>query len=205
MKVHSFVHALCHILGCFVTETVNLLQYPRCLHNNDVSTKENIAGLVEAALRAPFVKSYDGLLYKFETGAVIIPPNATQCHAYKSMHHCRVAIESIIVTCTISSLGIEISELSTAIAREKYRFSNLEVNITASYEIAPPNYVLAIQPSPDATGNAVDFNFERMRACLHSTNTTEHKECANALLGLFVERRATSSCRITSIDADYYI
>ncbi len=97
------MHALCHILGCFVTETVNLPEHPQCLHNNDVSTKENIAGLVEAALRAAFLKRYDSLLYKFETDTVIIPSNATQCQAYKSMHHCRIAIESIIVTCALAS------------------------------------------------------------------------------------------------------
>ncbi len=101
------MRVLFYILGCFVTETVNLPEHPQCLHNNDASTKENVVGLLEAALRAPFVKSYDGLLYRFETGAVIIPSNATQCHVYKSTQNCRVTIESIIVTCTISSLGIE--------------------------------------------------------------------------------------------------
>ncbi len=117
----------------------------------DVSTKEDVAGLVEAALRAPFVKRYDGLLYRFETETVIIPPNPTQCHVFKSMHHCRIANESIIVTCTISSLGIELSDLPTTIAQEKFQFSILQVNMTASYEISPPNYVLTIQHTPNST------------------------------------------------------
>ncbi len=142
---------------------------------------------------------------RFETGTVIIPPNATQCHVYKSMHHCRIAIESIIVTCTISSLGIEISELPTTIAREKYRFNNPQFNITALYEISPPNYVLAIQPSPETKRNVAEFNLERMRACLRSTNGAVHKECASVLLRLFVGRRENSACRTTSIDADYNI
>ncbi len=184
---------------------MNLPEHPQCLYNNDTSLGENVADLVEKSLKVPFAERYNGLLYRFEAETVIIPPNTSQCQVDQSKHNCRVAIQSIIVKCTISALSFELSEPPTPIVREEYRFSNLEVNITASYEISPPNYILLVQPSPEAKGNAADLNFEKMRACLRGTNGTEHKEYANVLLGLFVERRSTSACQITSINADYYI
>ncbi len=79
------------------------------------------------------------------------------------------------------------------------------MNITASYEISPPKYVLSVEPSTGQKGHAADLNFERMRACLRSTNGTEHKECANVLLRLFVERRGNSACQIANINADFHI
>ncbi len=176
--------------------------YAPCAYDNGAATRENVRGIIEAAMKSTVVDRYDQGTCRYQIEKAVIPPNGIQCQPDQHGYQCKVMIKSLIVESTCRAVKADIN-LPTSVYKVEYRFSWIKVDLTASYEIDPPYYLLSIQPNPGSGESGEKCNGKALGSCLRCLSIAMPFKCADLLIRRFIENQP--SCRITSTGADFYI
>ncbi len=153
-------------------------------------------------MKTAVVDRYDQGTCMYQIQNAIIPSSGIQCLPDQHYHRCKTLIKSLTVESTCRAVKADIN-LPTSVYQVEYRFSWIKVNLTASYEINQPYYLLSIQPNPGSEESGEECNNKAFGNCLRCLSVAMSSKCADLLIRRFIENQP--SCRITSTGAvNYY-